>query len=149
MLDGPDPGHVQLLERLAGLAVQLEVGVVGLHREQVRARLDLGADQPVEADLVADDVAQADLADPEHHGLVAGGEVVRLETGRQVGDLGEEAAERDHLAERDQPALVVGGDRAALWQPQQPGVADRVLQDRADQDRTVDGGDRRVDGRRR
>ena len=47
------------------------VGVVGLHRQQVRARRHLGADQAVEADLVADHVAEPDPADVEHHRPVA------------------------------------------------------------------------------
>ena len=72
MLDGPDAGHGQLLEALAGLPVELEVRVVGLHGEQVGPGGDLGGDQAVEADLVADHVAEPDLADAEHHGPVAG-----------------------------------------------------------------------------
>src|SRR4029077_4334375 len=57
----PDPGHRGLLLGLAELAVDLEVGVVGLHREQVRARVDLRPHQVVEGQLVADHVADPDL----------------------------------------------------------------------------------------
>ena len=71
-LDGPDPGHRRLLLGLAELPVDLEVRVVGLHREQVGPGRDLGPHQVVEAHLVADHVAQPDLPDVEHDGLCPG-----------------------------------------------------------------------------
>ncbi len=81
---------------------------------------------------------------------VTGGEVDRLEVD-QRGDVREQAAERDVLTERDQLALHVDRHRAAAGQPQLAGVAERILQQRPDQHRTVDGrhraGDRGVDGR--
>ena len=45
-LDGPDPRHGQLLQRFPGLPVHLERGVVGLHREQVRAAATSEPTQP-------------------------------------------------------------------------------------------------------
>src|SRR6185437_14765777 len=76
--DRVDPGHLELLQRLASLSVEFEIGVVGLHREQVGPSGDLGADQIVEADLVTNNVAEPDLADLEDDRTVAGGEVMRL-----------------------------------------------------------------------
>jgi len=55
-------------------------GVVGLHREQGLApAVTSDRHQAVEADLVADHVAQPDRALAEHHRTVAGGEVDRLQ----------------------------------------------------------------------
>ena len=78
-LDRADACHRQLLERLAALAVHLEGGVVGLHGQQVRARVDLGGHQAIEADLVADDVPEPDLPGAENHPAVARREVLRLQ----------------------------------------------------------------------
>src|SRR5271167_2506759 len=108
--DGPDPGHRRLLLGLAELAVDLEVRVVGLHREQVRPGRDLGPHHVVEAHLVADHVAELDLPDVEDDGRMARGEVGRLQR-REGTEAGDEAAERDVLAKRYQLALDVDRGR--------------------------------------
>src|SRR6478672_11611732 len=111
-----DPGHRRLLLGLAELAVDLEVGVVGLHREQVGARGDLRPDQVVEGHLVADHVAQPDLPDAEHDRPAPRGEVDRLQR-REVAEAGDNAAVRDVLTERHELALDVRGGRPAAGYP--------------------------------
>src|SRR5690348_3986081 len=112
----PDPGYRRLLLGLAELAVDLEVGVVGLHREQVGARGDLRPDQVVEGHLVADHVAEPDFPDAEHHRSAPRGEVDRLQR-REVAEAGDDAAVRDVLTERHELALDVRGGRPAAGYP--------------------------------
>ena len=69
----------------------------------------LGGDQAVEPDLVADHVAEPDLAEPERHGPVAGREVDRQQCGQRR-EVRKQAAERDVLAERHELALDVDRD---------------------------------------
>src|SRR5262249_40609854 len=119
----------------------------GLHGQQVRAGLDLRGDQAVEADLVADDVAEADRPGAEDHGPVPGREVVRLQRD-QGGDVRQQAAERYGLPERYELPFDVDRARAVRRGPQLPGVTLRVLEHLPDEYGPPDGvhraGDRRV-----
>ena len=101
-LNRPDPGHRELLSALLrDRALAFKRRVIALHRQHVRPRRDLRADQVVEGDLVADDVAELDLADIEDHGLMAWGEVGRQQRGQRR-DLADQAPEWEELTERHQ-----------------------------------------------
>src|SRR5205823_3745380 len=106
--------------------------------------LYLGGDQPVEADLVADHVAEPDAAQAEHDGPAAGGEVAWLEADKR-GDVRQQPAERNVFAERHQLSFDIERAGATRWGPELTGVALRMLEHLPGQHRAADRVDRAGD----